>query len=109
MQHSLASQVRQGLQPDHPRLLQQYVKQQRTDAVACATPHEQTAIHLDTYHLLIETICDNCVARHWRQLCLDHIHYPLLELKSLAESEQDQVRLRALHRHLNTLCNYFLK
>lgn len=109
MQHGLAIQVRQGLKPDHPHLLQQYVLQQRTDAVACGTTGEQTRIHLSTYHLLLETICDSCVARHWRQLCLEHIHSPLLELKRLAKSEQEQARLRTLHQHLNTLCNYFLK
>ena len=106
----LEQQVRFGQSPDEPSLLQRYLQLNET---ATLQPLGQPSLSrqrqrsLRSFHILLEAICDSCVCRHWRSLCLDNINKPLRNLQRLAQSPQEQQQVRRLYGELATLSHYF--
>ena len=100
--------VRYGYRPDHPHLLYQYLSKGAGQAAGRSEEAERR-VHLHLFNTLLEAICDTNVAYHWRCLCLDHIHRPLIAIGRLARSGKQKAQVRYLRYELYTLSNYFLR
>ena len=77
----LGTQIRCALDPDEPRLLDQYLGEARYlagwEGVAAWPLFEKA------YNLLLDTGRDPILPWHWRSLCLDYAYRPLCELQRL--------------------------
>lgn len=105
---TLERMIRNGQQPDHPCLLERYLNMCEARAGAYQPVTEQRAAHIRTFNILLETICDTCIATHWRALCLDQIYKPLFAIDRLASTQTDKTFVRKLHSNLSVLSHYFL-
>ena len=65
------------------------------------------ALYQAEFHLLLDTISDNLLPLHWRQLCLDNIYKPLTDLSRISACENTKKQLRYLWLELNVTSNYF--
>jgi hypothetical protein len=46
--------------------------------------------------LLLDTISDTLIPEHWRELCLNHIHLPLINLERISLNEAMKNRVHIL-------------
>jgi len=106
--NTLECMIRNGHQPDNPCLLDRYLALGEARAATNLPATEQRAVHMRTFNTLLETICDSCIATHWRVLCLDQIYKPLIAMERLASTQTDRTRVRTLHNDLSVLSHYFL-
>ena len=87
-------QIRCALDPDEPRLLDQYLGEARYlagwEGVAAWPLFEKA------YNLLLDTGRDPILPWHWRSLCLDYAYRPLCELQRLTTNGSQRRRLRQL-------------
>ncbi|MEM9305598.1 MAG: hypothetical protein AAGE01_26040 [Pseudomonadota bacterium] len=99
--------VRFGLEPDQPQLIEAYLQLAET---RCANLSTQSTwrFHRDIFRLMLEVICDPCVPRHWRFVCLDHAYRPIARLWSQANTRAEERELHRLSHELGTLSHYFL-
>lgn len=90
----LGTQIRCALDPDEPRLLDQYLGEARYlagwEGVAAWPLFEKA------YNLLLDTGRDPILPWHWRSLCLDYAYRPLCELQRLTTNGSQRRRLRQL-------------
>ncbi|MDV2079546.1 hypothetical protein [Marinobacter xestospongiae] len=105
---TLEARIRHGSEPDHPRLLIRYLSLSCARAERCDSSGDKRAAYLRAYHTLLEAICDPCVARHWRCLCLDQICVPIIALNRLASTRRERARIQRLRHELSVLSHYFL-
>lgn len=106
--NALEYAIRNGHQPDNPCLLDRYLTLGEARAGAYQPATEQRAVHMRAFNTLLETICDSCIATHWRVLCLDQIYKPLIAMERLASTQTDRAQVRKLHNDLSVLSHYFL-
>uniref|UniRef100_UPI0035149331 hypothetical protein n=1 Tax=Pontibacterium sp. TaxID=2036026 RepID=UPI0035149331 len=106
--NTLERMIRNGHQPDNPCLLDRYLALGEARASAYRPAAARHAVHMRTYTTLLETICDSCIATHWRVLCLDQIYKPLIAMERLASTQTDKKQIRKLHNDLSVLSHYFL-
>jgi hypothetical protein len=104
--NSLGDIVRQGQLPDSPELLTHYLEIGRCYA-ANKSKSLQIEIYTSTLDTLLDTICDDCVALQWRQLCLDSCYRPLSILEKLLTSDQEKSHLQQQYYKLSALSHYF--
>jgi hypothetical protein len=64
-------------------------------------------LHQAQFYLLLEVITDTLLPSHWRELCLDNIYRPLIELNRLSTCQSTKKQLRHLWLELNITSNYF--
>ncbi|WP_102797158.1 hypothetical protein [Bowmanella denitrificans] len=105
---SQRANVRYALQPDNPALLYNYLQQNCMLADSHASRQVKRRFHRQAVRLLLDTLCDDCIDLHWRHLCLDQIHQPLLALQSLARSDHERRQDSHLICELRLLSHYFL-
>ncbi|WP_343845857.1 hypothetical protein [Bowmanella denitrificans] len=105
---SQRANVRYALQPDNPALLFNYLQHNRMLADSHACRRMKRRLHRQAVRLLLDTLCDNCIDLHWRHLCLDQIHQPLLALQKLARSDHERRQDSHLLCELRLLSHYFL-
>ncbi|MFT5422242.1 MAG: hypothetical protein ACI9D5_003010 [Candidatus Endobugula sp.] len=98
--------VRQGHQPDSPKLLTRYLEIGRSYAVH-KPQYLQIKIYTAILDTLLDTICDHCIAVQWRQLCLDNCYRPLSILETLITNDQEKHHLQQQYYKLRTLSHYF--
>lgn len=60
----------------------------------------------DQFRILLDTVADECLPVHWRQLCLDSIYKPLSGLWHLADSESGRTKVRQLFTELRIIGKY---
>lgn len=103
----LEALVRQGSLPDRPDRLREYIElyKDRTRAVARS---DAIALHYRVYNLLLETICDVLIAKHWRCLCLDYLFEPCRALNQMTETREQAQEVRRLQSEAYSLSQYFL-
>lgn len=104
----LEAAVRYGEQPDNPPLLNGYLTMSERIATDLLGSSGVRKLHLRVARVLLDTLCDTCVPRHWRCLCLDHIYRPLAAAERFVQTEVDKRQLRQLRQELNIMGNYFL-
>lgn len=69
---------------------------------------QKREVYKNILDILMETICDDLIAKCWRGWCLDNLYKPLGELRCLSETEEDSWELAMLEEQMRTLSNYFL-
>ena len=103
----LQDQIRHGTSPDNPTLISLFLRTCEEHALELA-PEQRASVYRRAYRLLLETICDSHVPRHWRCTCLDHIYRPVFALNKLAVSEAELKEVAHCYREVNLLGHYFL-
>ncbi|MEM7250113.1 MAG: hypothetical protein AAF493_01730 [Pseudomonadota bacterium] len=104
---SLEQTVRYGRRPDHPTLLYDFLNERH--AVVRGLPADnRAAAHLETFNLLLDVICDECVPEPWRHLCLDNIYRPLDAMQCDAKSDDEFQLVRNCYQELRASVAYFL-
>ena len=83
---TLERRVRLALNPNEPRLLSTYL--------ALCREFDSFDTHARAFDLLVETIEDPGLPRHWRCLCLDHLYLALDALSARARSVSEHERRR---------------
>ena len=84
----MSRQIRCGLDPNEPRLIEHYLNEGRY--LACCTATHPWTIAETSFRLLIDTAADVALPWHWRSLCLDQAWRPLLDLRNLDRQAQNQ-------------------
>ena len=57
--------------------------------------------------LLLDAYADTPNPRHWRLQCLDQIYRPLMTLKRLAKTKQQQIEFQQLMQELRVISHFF--
>ena len=78
----MSRQIRCGLAPDEPRLIEHYLAEGRYLAACTTTSPWQIAV--TTFRLLLDTAGDTALPWHWRTVCLDNAWRPLRDLETQA-------------------------
>jgi hypothetical protein len=100
--------VRYGQCGTCPKLLTNYLS--KLGDVAHQFPRERKIeIYKSVLDVLMETVCDDLIAKCWRGWCLDNIYKPLGALRFLSETEQERKELAKLEAQMRTLSYYFLQ
>ncbi len=90
----LRRKVRRAEEPNNPSLLGQFLRlenqAQNSDILG------KRARLLRQCELLFDTIEDTEIKAHWRELCLNHLHHPILALGRLADSEARRIEVNRL-------------
>ncbi len=99
--------VRNGSMPDRPDRLREFIELYK-DRTRELERSEEIAMHYRVYELLLETICDSLIPKHWRFLCLDYLFEPCRALKRLCETSEQEQEVRRLQSEARYLSSYFL-
>ena len=102
----IRDKIRFGKNPNNPELIPLWLTQESViqDSVDCLILRRQN--YEDQFRLMLETVVDELVPRHWRQLCLEYIYQPLSSLRKISCGEQTENRLRQLLAELSSSCRY---
>ena len=104
-QRHLSQKIRWAVEPDNPRLLQQFLQQKADTAGVSQARRRQH--YLTQFILLLDTFSDDCLPPHWRRLCLNNIYQPLHALQRLADCQASQTQVLALKNELRIISHYF--
>lgn len=96
--YRLGTRIRCALEPDEPRLVEQYLGEARY--LAAWEPVPAWRLFEKCFQLLLDSSRDIALPWHWRVLCLDHAYLPLRELQRLATSTARRQRLCLLARRM---------
>ena len=99
--------IRWGKAPDNPEILYGYLSRCEKFAENAKQP-EAVRLLERVIELLTDVICDTCVPRQWRCLCLDNLYRPLESLHRMAVSQEDRRRLNKKIYEINALTRFFL-
>ncbi|RDL44565.1 hypothetical protein DN730_09240 [Marinomonas piezotolerans] len=99
--------IRRGACVDSPNVLYRYINRIEEYADRCGITHAYS-VYRRAYQVLIETICDGSVSMQWRELCLDMIHRPLMQLKRFVITDQDAKEYYHLEHELRVLSHFFM-
>jgi hypothetical protein len=103
---TLEAVIRQGQHPDSPNVLYRYWDL----AEIFIQPHPRETkltLYRHILRMLLDTICDTCIALQWRQLCLDYCYKPLSKLASLAKNHKEKQKFHEQYSQFRTLTHYF--
>ena len=78
----MSRQIRCGLDPNEPRLIEHYLNEGRY--LACCTATHPWTIAETSFRLLLDTASDIALPWHWRSMCLDQAWRPLRDLEKLS-------------------------
>lgn len=98
--------VRYGKAPNSPQILNSFLKESELLAEIGETT-EKLNQHLRTAQVLLDTICDSLVPKHWRLQCLDNIYRPLHHAQRVAKNEQEQTKINRFQYEMNATVPYF--
>lgn len=104
----LEQHIRWGTEPDSPALIDCYFNHIHNIRAATLGSAQQVQLYLQTARLLLDTICDCCVAEHWRRQCLNVIYRPLFAAKRHAIMSSDLQQIRHFQNEMRILTHYFL-
>lgn len=96
--YRLGTRIRCALEPDEPRLVEQYLCEARY--LAAWEPVPAWRLFEKCFQLLLDSSRDIALPWHWRVLCLDYAYLPLRELQRLATSTAQRQRLCLLGRRM---------
>lgn len=99
--------VRQGLYPDTPSVLSNYLESADDIVNSISSANQEWQIFSRVSKTLLDTICDEYVSSHWRTLCLDNIYKPILKLQGLASTSQEKELTRLFQYKLSVLGQHF--
>jgi hypothetical protein len=108
--NNLRQKVRYAEDQYNPQLLALWLTEEK---ILFDTSDEQGSddahwrIYQGQFILLLDAICDTLLPEHWRQLCLDNIYRPLINLNRISQCESSQQRLRNLWLELKMSGQHF--
>lgn len=100
----IETRIRRGMEHNNPPLVNIYLLQIAELASAKTTTVAKFVMAKRAFQLLLDTIADESVEVHWRELCLDKINLPMQLMKKSAESPRLQQQWRLLQYKLTLLC-----
>ena len=100
----IETRIRRGTEHNNPPLVNIYLLQIAELASAKTTSAAKFIMAKRAFQLLYDTIADESVEVHWRELCLDKINLPMQLMKKSAESHRLQQQCRLLQYKLTLLC-----
>lgn len=80
----LSRQIRCGLDPNEPRLIEHYLAEGRY--LARCTGTSSWMVSMTSFRLMIDSASDQALPWHWRCLCLDQAWRPLRDLRNAAHT-----------------------
>lgn len=100
----LHQKIRNAIEPHNPALIREFLSVPPVQTLKSKFLHRE---YLSAqFQLLIETMADEYLPPHWRCLCLDNIHKPLLALKRLADCEHSKRQVQLLFHELRVTSHY---
>jgi len=100
----LAIAIRQAPQPQRNDVFFAYFE--LADQISLSLPIvQQWQLYKSQLHLLLSTIEDPRVPAHWRRMCFESVHRPLLSLRRLNKHHSEQSELRDLYLIVNQQLN----
>ncbi|KZX79385.1 hypothetical protein A3715_08400 [Oleiphilus sp. HI0009] len=110
----LRKQVRYGLSPDSPALINEWLAIDRCCyqgfyhgvCSTCCIKEQQSYLELQ-FRCLLEAVLDELVPLQWRCTCLDHIYKPLFNLKKICNDDDSKQRLQTMFSELALMSSYF--
>ena len=107
----IETRIYNGLEHNNPPLVNIYLLQIADLAAAKKNAGARFVIAKRAFQLLYDTIADESVEVHWRELCLDKINLPLQLMKKSCDSARLQQQYRHLQYKLTLLYinSYFLR
>ncbi|CUB04718.1 hypothetical protein [Marinomonas fungiae] len=99
--------IKRGVASDSPKVLHQYLDTSEAYAERLGIS-EAYDLYKRVFQVLLETVCDAAVPMHWRELCLDSIYRPLMQLKRFVITDQDAVEYYRFEHELRALSHYFM-
>ena len=100
----IETRIRGGIEHNNPPLVNIYLLQIADLASAKTSSTARFVIAKRAFQLLYDTIVDESVELHWRELCLDKINLPLQLMKKSADSPRLEQQFRLLQHKLILLC-----
>jgi hypothetical protein len=100
----IETRIRRGMEHNNPPLVNIYLLQIADLAAAKTTSAAKFVVAKRAFQLLYDTIVDESVAVHWRELCLDKINLPLQLMKKSGDSPQLEQQYLLLQHKLILLC-----
>jgi len=103
----LVQKVRQGKCNTPQSVLFDYLKycEEQTEGLNKA---QARRIHLSVFNVILETICDDLVARCWRNWCRQNINSTLSKVRYLSSSQSELNEYLALEKKMHLFTHYFL-
>lgn len=100
----IETRIRRGMEHNNPPLVNIYLLQIADLASGKTTSTAKFVIAKRAFQLLYDTIVDESVEVHWRELCLDKINLPLRLMKKSVNSTQLEQQYRLVQYKLTLLC-----
>jgi len=88
--NSIRKKVRYGEDENNPQILLFWLMAEQTLFTSSdinTDDDERWQMYQAQFRLLLDVICDNLLPEHWRQLCLDNIYRPLIDLNRISQCE----------------------
>lgn len=104
----LAKIVSQGQYPDACHLVGDLFSRVVSRA-ATLTLIQQYRLYYFAYGVLMDAICDDLIARHWREHCLNQLYLPLSQMRGIAKRIDQTEHFKALELEANKLSHFFLR
>ena len=99
----LKNKIRYGTEPDNAGLVSFWLELDGPPAGSLSHIRQH---YEEQFRLLLDVVMDELVEKHWRLLCLDHIHSPLLSLKRVSRCPCSQAKINKLFNELSISCKY---
>jgi hypothetical protein len=101
----LREKVRYASEENNPQILTLWFMAEQ--ALMSEEPNQYRHLYHAQFYFLLEVISDTLLPKHWRELCLDNIYRPLVELNRLSNCPSSKKQLRHLWLELNITTSYF--
>lgn len=103
MPASSDDKIRFALEPNNTKLIAEYIAEYECVNL---TKNDRRQHLEQQFRILLETVADECLPVHWRQLCLDSIYKPLSGLWRIADTENSRTQVRYLFTELRVIGQY---
>ncbi|NQZ31124.1 MAG: hypothetical protein HRU06_07595 [Oceanospirillaceae bacterium] len=103
--NQLRHKIRYALEEDNPGLVTLWLSME--DSVKSAEISSCWHLYCAQYKLLIDTLSDDLLPKHWRVCCLDNIYRPLSSLQRIAITHDQRQHLNKLYYELRVISLFF--
>ena len=101
----LREKVRYAKEENNPEVLTLWFLAE--DSLVNDTVNQRRQLYQAQFYLLLEVMTDSLLPPHWRELCLNNINRPLIELNRLSHCQPSKKKLRDLWLELSITSQYF--
>jgi len=105
--NQLRHKIRYALEEDNPSLVMLWLSME--ESVRHMDSSANWQLYCAQFKLLIDTLSDDLLPKHWRICALDNIYKPLSSLQRIAKNPDQQQHLNKLYYELRVISNFFQK